>query len=187
MRVLLVQAHPRAGSLTGAVADALAAGLAESGHAVERADLMAEGFQPVLAAAEEPDWTDPARPLPPDVRAEIARIERNEATVLVFPVWWWTMPAVMKGWIDRVWAHGWAYGGARYPHDRVWALGLVGNPEAEMRAGGYAEAMRVMIEDGTLRYCGVPEPRLILLADTLTGPDRAAAAVAASRDLGRGF
>ena len=42
---------------------------------------------------------------------EMERIERNQAPVIVFPVWWWSMPAILKGWIDRVWNNGWAYGG----------------------------------------------------------------------------
>jgi len=40
----------------------------------------------------------------------MARIERNDAIAMFFPVWWWSMPATLKGWIDRVWNHGWAYG-----------------------------------------------------------------------------
>jgi putative NADPH-quinone reductase len=46
------------------------------------------------------------------------RIERNDATVMIFPVWWWSMPALMKSWVDRVWSNGCAYcaiEGAAYP------------------------------------------------------------------------
>lgn len=165
MRLLLVVAHPRAGSLTHRAAAAFAQAATAGGHQVDWADLMAEGFDPVLRVADAPDWSDLARPWAADVAAEMARIARNEATVLVFPVWWWSMPAVLKGWIDRVWAHGWAYGGARYPHARVWALALVGGPAAATEAGGFDRAMQVQIVDGTLRFCGVTEPRLALLQD----------------------
>src|SRR5262245_29894305 len=103
MKVLLVSAHVRDSSLTRAVADAFAAEGAENGHEVERADLMAEGFDPVLREVDEPDWDNPDKRYSVEVQREMARIERNEATVMVFPVWWWSMPALLKGWIDRVW------------------------------------------------------------------------------------
>lgn len=170
MRLLLVVAHPRRGSLTHRAAAAFAQAAA-GGHKVETADLMAEGFDPVLRVADEPDWADPAKPWAADVVAEMARIERNEATVLVFPVWWWSMPAVLKGWIDRVWANGWAYGGRGYPHARVWALALVGGPQTATEDGGFGQAMRAQMVEGTFRFCGVAEPRLALLHDAAANPD----------------
>lgn len=171
MRLLLVVAHPRAGSLTHRAAAAFARAVAEGGHEVEMADLMAEGFDPVLRVADEPDWADPTKPWAADVVAEMARIERNEATVLVFPVWWWSMPAILKGWIDRVWANGWAYGGRAYPHARVWALALVGGPAAATAAGGFDRVLEGQIVDGTFRFCGVAEPRLALLHDAAANPE----------------
>jgi NAD(P)H dehydrogenase (quinone) len=56
----------------------------------------------VLREADEPDWNDPDKIYSEDVQREMQRIERNEATVMVFPVYWWSMPALLKGWIDRV-------------------------------------------------------------------------------------
>ncbi|HVI90569.1 MAG TPA: NAD(P)H oxidoreductase, partial [Dongiaceae bacterium] len=127
MRTLLVLAHPRRNSLSGAVAEAFAASATAKGHEIEWADLVAEGFDPVLREADEPDWNNPKKVYSPAVGQEMARIERNAATVMVYPVWWWSMPAILKGWIDRVWNHGWAYGGgATYPHRRVWMLAVAG-------------------------------------------------------------
>lgn len=165
MRLLLVVAHPRRGSLTHRAAEAFAQAATANGHRVDWADLMAEGFDPVLRVADEPDWADPAKAWAADVMAEMARIERNEATVLVFPVWWWSMPAVLKGWIDRVWANGWAYGGRGYPHARVWALAVVGAPAAATAEGGFDRVLEGQIVDGIFRFCGVAEPRLALLCD----------------------
>ena len=184
MRILLVVAHPRRGSLTHRAAEGFARAAEAGGHQVEWADLMAEGFDPVLRLADEPDWSDPAKPWAPEVRAEMARVQRNEATVLVFPVWWWSMPAVLKGWVDRVWAKDWAYGGARYPHARVWALALVGGPQAATDAGGFGQAMRAQVVDGTFRFCGVAEPRLALLHDAAANP---AGVVAEAARLGAAF
>ena len=97
MKTLLVIAHARRSSLTGQVADAFADTARANGHAFELADLARERFDPVLREEDEPDWDDPDKVYSEEVRREMQRIERNEATVMVFPVYWWSMPALLKG------------------------------------------------------------------------------------------
>ena len=134
MKTLLVVAHPRPGSLTHQFAAVFAEAAAVQGHRFEWADLAAEGFDPAMPVADEPDWDDPERRYSAALQAEMARVERNEASVLIYPVWWWSMPALLKGWIDRVWNHGWAYGGdRRFPQRRVWSIGLAGSPVSRRR------------------------------------------------------
>lgn len=183
MDTLLVVAHPRRDSLTFAVAGAFAAALERRAHRIEWADLAGEGFDPVLRAADEPDWADPDKPYSDAVRAEMRRIERNAATVMVFPVWWWSMPAILKGWIDRVWNHGWAYGSRSYPHRRVWMIGVAGVGESAYRDGGYDRAIRTQLGAGLLEYCGVAEPRIELLHGAIESPERAAAAIERAQQL----
>src|SRR5271157_1948506 len=77
----------------GAVLDSFVGGLEEAGHGQEIADLHREGFDPRMPEADEPDWNDPDKRYSDAVLAEQARIARNEAMVLVFPVWWWSLPA----------------------------------------------------------------------------------------------
>ena len=107
MKTLLVVAHPRQNSLTAFVAKQFADTLQRNGHEVEYADLVAEEFDPVLREEDEPDWEHPDKQYSQGVRNEMRRVERNSATVMIFPIWWWGMPAILKGWIDRVWNHGW--------------------------------------------------------------------------------
>lgn len=186
MKTLLVIAHPRPASLTHACARAFADAAAANGHSFEIADLCAERFDPVLPPEDEPDWDAP-RVYSPAVRAEMARVERNDATVMVYPVWWWSMPAVLKGWIDRVWNRGWAYGGASFPQRRVWSIGLAGSDAAAYARRGYDRAMQVQIDVGILQYCGVAEARHELVYGTLDGPAEVAAALARVQELGRTF
>lgn len=170
MKTLLVLAHPRRNSLSGAVAEAFAAAASAKGHAIDWADLVAEGFDPVLRAEDEPDWNDPKKLYSPAVRREMARIERNEATVMVFPVWWWSMPAILKGWIDRVWNFGWAYGGgATYPHRRVWMLAVAGADAPAYAKRDYDRAMSIGLDTGILDYCDITEHRLELLYGAIEG------------------
>lgn len=188
MNVLMVIAHPRRASLTHEMARLFAEAVTANGHKVERADLAAEGFDPAMPPEDEPDWDDPDRTYSPEVRREMARIERNEATVMIYPVWWWSMPALLKGWIDRVWNHGWAYGeGRAYPNRRVWSIGLAGSSAEAFAKRGYDHAMEVQIHEGILRYCGVAETRHELLFGLLDGPDAIEAARRRIRDLGAEF
>lgn len=187
MKVLLVVAHPRPSSLTMSAARAFAEGAAANGHLVEWADLAAEGFDPVLREVDEPDWSNPGKVYSEVVRREMERIERNDATVIVFPVWWWSMPALLKGWIDRVWNNGWAYGGRSYPHARAWMIGIAGNGEADYAKRGYDAAMRTTLDVGTLGYCGIADRRLELLYGSMEGEESIARILDRARELGKSF
>lgn len=169
LRVLLVLAHPRRTSLSGQAANAFADAAAANGHAIEWADLAAERFDPVLREADEPDWADDDKVYSEEVRREMRRIERNEATVMVFPVYWWSIPALLKGWIDRVWNNGWAYGERKFPQKRVWMVGIAGATAEAFAKRGYDTAMRTQLEVGILDYCGVAEQRLELLYGSTEG------------------
>jgi NAD(P)H dehydrogenase (quinone) len=187
MKVLMVLAHPRRASLTGQAADAFAAAATANGHSVEWADLHAEGFDPVLREADEPDWNDARKVYSPEVRREMARIERNEATVMVFPVWWWSVPAMLKGWIDRVWNNGWAYGERTFPQRRARMVGIAGTGPEGYRKRGYDTAMITQLDIGILDYCRIAERRLELLHGSIEGAPYPAQIVAAARALGEAF
>jgi NAD(P)H dehydrogenase (quinone) len=82
--------------------------LRRSGHQVDDCDLYSEGFDPVLTAAERRTYNTQS----PDLAAVapyVTRLQAAEALVLCFPTWWYGMPAILKGWIDRVWACGVAF------------------------------------------------------------------------------
>jgi NAD(P)H dehydrogenase (quinone) len=170
-KALLVVAHSRAGSLTHQVSDVFGRALRDAQWNVEVADLAAEGFDPVMREADEPDWANPDKIYSPAVQSEIDRIKRNDATIMVFPVYWWSMPALLKGWIDRVWNHGFAYGGAQFPHRRVWMVGIAGNHHDAFAKRGYDQAMQTTLTVGILGYCSVEEARLDILYGSIEGPE----------------
>ena len=148
MNILLVLAHPRQNSLTHQVAAAFAEAAIQDGHVIEMADLVAEDFDPVLREVDEPDWNDPDKHYSADVQTEMARVERNDATVIVFPVWWWSMPAVLKGWIDRVWNNGWAYGARKLPHSRALLIGSCSSSAHGFAKRGYDRAIDFAKDQG---------------------------------------
>lgn len=162
MHALIVVAHHEPRSLTHSVATQIAEGLTSANPANTReiADLYAEGFQPVFGAADFAVHHREARP-PADVLAEQARIDRADALVLVFPVYWWSMPALLKGWIDRVFSNGWAFDFAgdlkhvkKLQRLRVHLVGLAGADERAYERHGYGPAMKAQIDHGIFDYSG---------------------------------
>jgi len=176
MHTLIVTSHPNPDARTHAVARRIADGIAAApGATVEVADLHAEGFDPRYTL-QDLDGHHRASPFPADVLAEQARLDRANALVLVFPVYWWSMPALMKGWIDRVFTGGWAYDDSsghgvlkklgRLP---VHLVGLGGADERTWQKRGYTEAMKTQIDTGIFDYCGAPVLSSTLLLETDTG------------------
>jgi putative NADPH-quinone reductase len=136
MRVLVIYAHPLADSFAAALHRTIVAGLQRSGHAVDDCDLYAEGFDPVLSAAERRAYNTPDPDLT-GVAEHVARLRAAEALVLCFPTWWYGMPAILKGYFDRVWAQGVAFrlpegGGAILPAltniKKLWVVTTYGAP-----------------------------------------------------------
>jgi len=107
MRVLVVFSHPNPESLAGAALASVLAGLARTDHEVRVTDLYADGFEPVMSADERLSHAEPG------VGRELQRYADDlawaEALVLVYPTWWSGQPAMLKGWIDRVWVAGVAW------------------------------------------------------------------------------
>jgi NAD(P)H dehydrogenase (quinone) len=105
MRILLLYAHPNPDSFTGALRRTATAALARAGHEVDVCDLYAEGFDPVLSREERHAYLD----VPENrtsVESYVRRIEQAEGLVLVHPVWNFGYPAILKGFLDRVFLPG---------------------------------------------------------------------------------
>ena len=191
MSTLLVIAHQRKDSLTAEIGRIFIDALESNDHNVEIADLVVEGFNPVMSPQDEPQWQQGGKLdrdcLSNDVRGEIARIERNSSAVLLFPIYWWSMPAILKGWIDRVWTYGFAYGGDnRIPLRRVWMIGVAGCDSTVYRDHEYGKSMVSQMTEGILGYCGVPDRRLIMLYSSMNS-DNSAKIFAEAKSISRQF
>ena len=128
MNVLIVFAHPESRSFSAALKDEAVAALAQAGHAVAVSDLYAMRWNPALGPGEfardraDPQFLDLSREQEHayrndshavDVRAEQAKVAAADLVLLHFPVWWFGMPAILKGWVDRVFSRGFAYSAGR--------------------------------------------------------------------------
>jgi NAD(P)H dehydrogenase (quinone) len=177
MNVLIVHAHPEPKSFTTAMKDAAVEELTARGHSVQVSDLYAMNFEPVARAADfsrrkNPDYlvyaleqrhAHESESLPTDIAAELAKVMVADLIILSFPMFWFSVPAMLKGWIDRVLISGVCYGGKRF-YDRGGLRGkkmlasfTLGGPEhmfgPEAIHGEIAAMLRPLLQ-GTFYYVG---------------------------------
>lgn len=189
---LIVTAHPDPTSLTHWTARRLQELLQPTPMAV--AHLAQENFDPRFTTADRRAYLGRGRP-DATVLAEQARLDRAEHVVLVFPVHWWSLPALLKGWVDRVFVADWAFtddkaGGVVPGLGRLTMhlLPLAGTRSASFARHGYAEAFSAQVEQGVIDFCGMQRGRTILVHDSeaedaqavQAAAETAAAAIAAA-------
>jgi NAD(P)H dehydrogenase (quinone) len=157
VNTLIVTAHPDPTSLTAGIARRLLEAL-EPGEAAV-ADLAAEGFDPRFGIADRACYRGDGE-TPADVVREQVRLDAVDHLVLVFPVYWWSMPALLKGWIDRVFINGWAFSIDESGTSRdlgrltVHLVAVAGDAAGTYERHGYEQALRTQIEHGIVDYVG---------------------------------
>jgi NAD(P)H dehydrogenase (quinone) len=105
VKILVILGHPQPGSFNHALAETVVSTLKDCRHEVAFHDLHAEGFDPVMTAAEIP--TDSS--VEPEIAHHCEELAAAEGIIVVHPNWWGQPPAILKGWIDRVVRFGVAY------------------------------------------------------------------------------
>jgi NAD(P)H dehydrogenase (quinone) len=124
MNVLIVYAHPEPRSLNGSLKDFSVRHLEDAGHHVQVSDLYAMKWKASLDAQDSTAWPADARfdaslaskeayetgTQRHDIALEQEKLRWADAVILQFPLWWFSMPAILKGWVERVYAYGFAYG-----------------------------------------------------------------------------
>lgn len=181
-KILIVCAQPEPTSLTRHLVAVAAATLERRGHEVLRSDLYAMQWKAVLDQDDFPSRADPQRLCfmtesrhafaqglqTADVELEQQKLLAADALILMFPLWWYGMPAIMKGWVDRVWAYGLAYGyrnaGNRYRYGdgafkgkRALLAVMAGGPAVDYSPRGIngpLEQLLFPITHGTLYFPG---------------------------------
>lgn len=177
MKVLIVHAHPEPQSFTAALRDQAVTTLQAQGHQVQVSDLYAMQWNPVASAAdfstrENPEYLVYAleqrlgvkkQSIAADIQAELDKLLWADLLILNFPIFWFSAPAMLKGWIDRVLVSGVCYGGKRF-YDQGGLAGkralvtvTLGGREHMFGEGaihGPLEDMLRPILRGTLAYVG---------------------------------
>jgi NAD(P)H dehydrogenase (quinone) len=176
-KVLIILAHPEARSFNGALFAASRRLLQSQGHEVRVSDLYAMNFDPVVRASDFRDFEAANRldyfaeqkrayaagTLADDIVAEMDKIAWCELMILQFPLYWFSVPAILKGWIDRVFVPGFAFGSGKW-YERGGLAGkramlcvtMAAYPEMMAADGlnGLLEVNLWHIQNGVLAFCG---------------------------------
>ena len=200
MNVFLINAHAEPKSFNGAMFRAAHETLQAAGHSVSVSDLYAMKFDPVSdrrnfttvkdaeyfkQQIEEMHATEVGG-FAPDVEAELRKMEACDLMIWQFPLWWFGVPGVLKGWVDRVFAMGRTYGGERFYENGVFKgkralLSLTtGGPGVVYEKGGWngdIHAILRPIQRGMLRFVGfdVLAPHIVYSPVRITAEERTAA------------
>jgi len=187
LKVLIVLAHPERHSFNGAMADAAAETLRALGHQVAFSDLYRMGFDPVsdrrnftsvknsdfFKQQVEEDHATESHGFAPDVEAEIAKMEAADLMIWQFPLWWFSVPGILKGWVDKVFAFNRTYGRGRFYDKGVFrgrrallSLTTGGSGEAAYQSDGFNGDINGIlrpIQRGMLQFLGydVLKPQIV--------------------------
>lgn len=159
MKVLVVYSHPNPASFGHAILEAVTEALKAGGHDTVVRDLYALRFDPVLKPADFEGIG--SGNLPADIKTEQSHIAWAERMIVIHPVWWTGLPAMIKGYIDRVFSYGFAYsindqgivkllGGKK-----VIIINTQGTPKEPYDASGMFEAMKKTSDTGIFQFCGM--------------------------------
>ena len=178
MNVLIVHAHNEPKSFSAAMKNLAVEELQGQGHSVELSDLYTMQWNPVASAADFGERANPdylvyaleqrkgfeTRTLAPDILAELEKLQRADLLIFNFPIYWFSMPAILKGWVDRVLISGLCYGGMRF-YDRgglkgiksMLAITVGGRPHMLVEDGIHGDLNDMLrpILRGTLAYTGM--------------------------------
>jgi len=159
LRHLVIAAHPSAKSFNHSVVEAYTAALTERGHRVACRDLYAMGFNPILSAR---DMAAIARGKPArDIRTELNAIRGADVITLISPLWWSGFPAMLKGYVDRVFSAGFAYviEGKHCRPSLSGKKGAIimtsGASVEELRSSGTLRALNTAYHEGLMEFCGI--------------------------------
>jgi len=208
MKVFIVYAHPEPKSFNGALFRVAQDVFREGGHEVQVSDLYAMGFNPVVSRKNYTSVKDPETFKPqiedmhatesggfaPDIEAEIRKMEWCDFMLWQHPLWWFGLPAILKGWVDRCFAMGRTYGGGRLYENGVFkgkramlSLTTGGPAEAYAKGGfnGDINAVLRPIHRGILNFTGfdVLAPHIIYAPVRLRDEQRKAILEGYSRRL----
>ena len=169
MKVFIVYCHPSKDSFTNEVKESFISGLEKAGHNYIVSDLYEMNFNGEMTENEyiREAYYRKEFPLPDDVLSEHEKINTSDAIVFIYPVFWSDVPAKLKGWFDRVWTYGFAYGENRSMKllEKGLVLCVAGNTAEYFESTGLGEAMSKVFLDDRF-FDRVKSKEMIILGET---------------------
>lgn len=159
MKTLIVFAHPNRKSFNGTILDIVLEELNTKGWQYRVTDLYEDNFSPILSQRE---YEESMKNIyANDVKRHQEDIQWAKNIIFIYPIWWMSTPAILKGWIDRVFAMGFAYGqgqnGLRglLKDKKAIFITTSGHGQKEMIESGMINAMEKIHIEGTMNFCGI--------------------------------
>ncbi|PEI91218.1 NADPH dehydrogenase [Bacillus pseudomycoides] len=158
MNVLIIYAHPNPSSFNASILEHVQKGLQKTNHFVTLLDLYKEQFNPVLIFNEDKRRRDLV--YEEEIEKYRTLVKEADSFIFIYPIWWWGMPAILKGFIDRVFVAGFAY---KYEgvipkglltRKTAWVINTLDSPLWYV-ALLYRSADWVIMKKGILRFCGI--------------------------------
>lgn len=168
MKTLIVVSHPREDSLTIQISKAIKNGIISSNGEVEFLDLYRENFNPIMTVDDEAEYDNIHKAYSDTVLKEMNRIKTVDVIIFVFPIYWHSLPAMLKGYIDRVFNYGFAYGnGNRLPIKKIRWMPLAGNIRSKYKKRGYNLNIEHQLNIGISDYVGVEDSEVDFVWNSL--------------------
>jgi len=158
-KYVIVYAHPNPHSFNHAILTEIESALKRQGKDYLLRDLNALPFHPVLTAADLISLVQGR--IPPEILAEQEFIARADTIIFVHPIWWFNMPAILKGYIDRVFSRGFAYDVVEgnpvglLTDKKVMLFNTTGGSQENYLKFGYDIAIKTAIDQGVFEFCGM--------------------------------
>ena len=159
MKCIVIYSHPNPKSFCHAILETVTHCLKDKKHEVEIRDLYSIGFDPVLKGSDFATFQ--AGQVPEDIKKEQDFIKRADCLIMIHPVWWTGLPAMIKGYIDRVLSYGFAYSvDGQGVHGlltgkKVLCFNTQGTPEGVYESSGMWDAMKMTSDKGIYQFCGL--------------------------------
>ncbi|WP_243291908.1 NAD(P)H-dependent oxidoreductase [Bacillus sp. FJAT-47783] len=159
MKTLIIVAHPSPSSFNKSIVETCIQKLEEKNHEIRVRDLYEMSFNPVL---KEDSFTVPQQEKAPStVREEQEHINWAENLIFIFPTWWGGMPAILKGYFDRVFTNGFAFefqdegSEGLLTHKKALIFQTTANPKDKLKSLQLITAIETIIDVGILQFCGI--------------------------------
>ncbi|WP_276732856.1 NAD(P)H-dependent oxidoreductase [Bacillus sp. (in: firmicutes)] len=159
MKHLIVYAHPNEDSLNHSILETTVQVLEENGHEVVVRDLYALDFQPVLKPEDTAAMK--AGQTPEDIQKEQNYITEADAITLIYPIWWTGLPAILKGYVDRVFSYGFAYGSGEegiikmLTGKKGFIINTHGTPNDVYDKIGMTDGLKITSDTGIFDFVGI--------------------------------
>ena len=175
MKYLVIYSHPNKASFNNVIRETVIETLEKNGHEIKVRDLYENNFNPVLSASDFETFLSGGTP--DDIKAEQEYIKWAEKIIFISPIWWASFPAILKGYIDKIFSYGFAYlydenGPVPLLTDKEGIfISTMGAPNEFYKEAGFLDSFDKTQDIGILNFTGIKSGEHIFFGAVPTTTD----------------